>query len=65
MPSSATTLAAMRGLATVSMPLDWREVTEALDPARFTLRTAFRRLDRQKHDPLAGLARPFGGAAKG
>jgi bifunctional non-homologous end joining protein LigD len=50
--------------ATVSMPLDWREVTEALDPARFTLRTAFRRLDRQKHDPLAGLARQFDRSGK-
>ena len=35
--------------ATVAMPLDWAEVTDDLDPARFTLRNA---LDRQ--DPWAG-----------
>jgi bifunctional non-homologous end joining protein LigD len=42
--------------ATVSTPLRWRELTPALDPASFNLRTIFRRLARQKADPMAGLA---------
>jgi bifunctional non-homologous end joining protein LigD len=41
--------------ASVSMPLAWREVTDDLDPARYNLRTAARRLARQKRDPLEGL----------
>jgi bifunctional non-homologous end joining protein LigD len=41
--------------APVSTPLGWRELTADLDPARFNLETIFRRLARQKHDPLAGL----------
>jgi bifunctional non-homologous end joining protein LigD len=41
--------------APVSTPLTWRELTPDLDPARFNLKTIFRRLSRQKHDPLAGL----------
>jgi bifunctional non-homologous end joining protein LigD len=45
--------------ATVSMPLHWREVTPSLDPAQFTLRTALRRLARQKRDPLEDLIRTF------
>jgi bifunctional non-homologous end joining protein LigD len=44
--------------APVSTPLSWREVTADLDPARFTLRTIFRRLARQKRDPKAGHLRP-------
>jgi bifunctional non-homologous end joining protein LigD len=43
--------------ATVSTPLQWNEVTADLDPARYTLTTIFRRLARQKQDPLASLAR--------
>jgi bifunctional non-homologous end joining protein LigD len=42
--------------APVSTPLDWNELTPALDPARFNLRTIFRRLARRKSDPMAALA---------
>ncbi len=42
--------------APVSTPLSWSELTPALDPARFNLRTIFRRLARQKRDPMAELA---------
>jgi DNA primase len=37
------------------MPLAWRELNAGLDPARFNLRTVFRRLARQKQDPMAPL----------
>ncbi|MCZ7533066.1 MAG: DNA ligase D [Acidimicrobiia bacterium] len=54
--------------ATVSAPLRWSEVTQKLDPARFTIKTMPSRLSRMKNDPLlpildgnpnltAGLAR--------
>ena len=39
--------------ATVSAPLRWREVTDNLDPARFTIRSMPRRLAAMKDDPLA------------
>ena len=42
--------------AVVSTPLRWKEVTPELDPGRFTLKTIFRRLARQKRDPMAGVA---------
>jgi bifunctional non-homologous end joining protein LigD len=45
--------------AAVSTPLRWREVTPALTPTSFTLKTIFRRLARQKRDPLAELVRTF------
>jgi bifunctional non-homologous end joining protein LigD len=46
--------------ATVSTPLRWDELTPGLDPTRYTLTTIFRRLARQKGDPMAALARAFG-----
>lgn len=39
--------------ATVSTPLDWREVNARLDPTDFTLKTISRRLKQVKHDPIA------------
>jgi len=50
--------------ATVSAPLRWSEVTPDLDPARFNLKTLFRRLARLKRDPLAGLAPATGRRVK-
>jgi bifunctional non-homologous end joining protein LigD len=44
-----------RAKAPVSTPLAWDEVTPALDPARFNLRTFERRIGRA--DPWAGFAR--------
>src|SRR5438034_9834166 len=41
--------------ASVSTPLEWRELTAELDPAQFNLPTIFRRLEKQKKDPAAGL----------
>ena len=36
--------------ATVSTPLEWREVNARLDPKKFTIRTVLKRLDRAKSD---------------
>jgi bifunctional non-homologous end joining protein LigD len=44
--------------APVSAPLGWRELTAELDPARFHLKSIFRRLGRQQEDPMAGFAHP-------
>jgi bifunctional non-homologous end joining protein LigD len=41
--------------APVSTPLSWRELSPRLDPEQFNVRTIFRRLARQKRDPMAGL----------
>ena len=45
--------------APVSTPLRWRELTADLTPGQFTLKTLFRRLARQKADPMAGLRRSY------
>jgi bifunctional non-homologous end joining protein LigD len=42
--------------ATVSTPLDWRELQAKLDPTAFNLRTIFERLKRKRRDPRAVLA---------
>jgi bifunctional non-homologous end joining protein LigD len=41
--------------ATVSTPLNWAELTPALHPQRYNIQTIFRRLARQKTDPIASL----------
>jgi bifunctional non-homologous end joining protein LigD len=46
--------------APVSMPLTWGEVSPRLRPGRFTIRTALRRLTRQKADPMAPLLKSLG-----
>jgi len=45
--------------APVSTPLSWRELTPELNPAEYNLKTIFRRLKRQKSDPMAPLVRAF------
>jgi bifunctional non-homologous end joining protein LigD len=47
--------------APVSTPLAWRELTPDLDPAAFNLKTLFRRLAKQKSDPMAGLVSTVAG----
>jgi bifunctional non-homologous end joining protein LigD len=47
--------------ATVSTPLDWKEVAEGLDPKAFTLKKAFARFARRKTDPFERLLKTFGG----
>src|SRR5207248_7025065 len=45
--------------APVSTPLRWQELAPDLDPKAYNLKTIFRRLARQRHDPMAGLLRAF------
>jgi bifunctional non-homologous end joining protein LigD len=45
--------------ATVSTPLDWKEVAEGLDPKAFTLKKALARFTRRKTDPFEGLLESF------
>jgi bifunctional non-homologous end joining protein LigD len=45
--------------ATISTPLDWREVTDKLDQAEFTIKKVAIRLAQRKSDPLAELVRAF------
>jgi len=39
--------------ATVSMPLEWDEVNDTLDPKTFTIRNALERMERLGADPCA------------
>ena len=41
--------------ATVSMPLEWKEVTAKLSPAKFEMKTALKRIERLKKDPLLSI----------
>jgi bifunctional non-homologous end joining protein LigD len=41
--------------APVSTPLRWSEVTDEIDPGRFTIRTVPRRMARLREDPLAAV----------
>ncbi len=45
--------------ATVSTPLDWRELKPDLDPTTFNLRTIVDRLRGRKRDPWSALAARF------
>jgi bifunctional non-homologous end joining protein LigD len=47
--------------ATVSTPLEWREVTEKLDPGIFTLKRAITRFARQKIGPMAEFVQAIRG----
>jgi bifunctional non-homologous end joining protein LigD len=47
--------------ATVSTPLDWREVTAKLDPGAFTMKKFITRLARQKADPVAAFIKTITG----
>ncbi len=41
--------------ATVSMPLEWHEVNESLDPRNFTIKNAIERLEKLGSDPVHGV----------
>jgi bifunctional non-homologous end joining protein LigD len=42
-------------LATVSTPLEWKQVNAKLDPKRFDIRTVFKQLDKFGADPFADV----------
>lgn len=44
-------------LATISMPLDWKQVNAKLDPKAFTIKSMMKRIQEMKKDPLAALAK--------
>jgi bifunctional non-homologous end joining protein LigD len=50
--------------ATISTPLDWREVTKKLDPASFTMKKNVSRLAKRKIDPMFRLLGAMGGNRK-
>lgn len=50
--------------ATVSTPLDWKEVADGLDPKAFTLKKALARFTRRNTDPFEGLLKTFGGTRR-
>jgi bifunctional non-homologous end joining protein LigD len=50
--------------ATVSTPLRWTELTESLDPKRFTVRTMAARLRRLKGDPMEAVLHEEAAAAR-
>jgi bifunctional non-homologous end joining protein LigD len=41
--------------ASVSMPLEWHEVDQSLDPRNYTIKTAIERMARLGHDPCASV----------
>ncbi|MDA1082287.1 MAG: hypothetical protein O2973_11565 [Gemmatimonadetes bacterium] len=41
--------------ATVSMPLEWHEVNESLDPKNYTIRNAIERMEKLGNDPVHGV----------
>lgn len=45
-------------LATISTPLEWRELTPRLDPAKFSMKTVLQRV-RKQGDLMAGLAASY------
>ena len=41
--------------ATVSMPIEWKDLTPKFSPAQFDLKSAIKRIEKQKSDPLSVL----------